>query len=249
MPTSFDVISEDFSSDLDAISDLVKLVAGGGGTSKSRVVSINSATLLLAATFEELVREMGRQFAREIVARTANVSDLPKKLTATAWKRSLENMARAKIATGGTSTPLLYIATEARSEFDAICKFLEGDTSQDIYKYIAHNENNMRPEQINSIFNVCELRNFCGILSETEFMKNHFAEDEGGKTYVKFVVALNDFMEKRNGIAHSLNPGSSASADQFLEDVQLLRALALAMAACLPRYLPLAYGPISQSID
>ena len=68
METVFDVISDDFLSDLDAISDLIGLVANGGGSSKSRVASINSATLLLAATFEELIREMGRQFAREIVS-------------------------------------------------------------------------------------------------------------------------------------------------------------------------------------
>lgn len=101
MTTTFDVISDDFLSDLEAISDLVSLVANGGGTSKSRVASINSATLLLAATFEELVREMCRQYAREVVSRTPSVVDLPRKLTATAWKRSLEELARAKIDSGG----------------------------------------------------------------------------------------------------------------------------------------------------
>lgn len=240
MATIFDVISDDFLSDLEAISDLVGLVAVGGGSSKSRVASINSATLLLAATFEELIREMGRQFAREIVSRTGNVADLPRKLTATAWRRSLEDMARAKIDTGGTSMPLLHIATEARSEFDAICKFLEGDISQNIYKHIAHNENNMRPDQINAIFKVCGLSNICGKISETEFLKHHLAEDDGSRVHFKLLTALNDFMEKRNGIAHSLNPGNSASADQFLEDVNLLRSVSLAMAACLPGHLPQA---------
>ncbi len=238
MPTIFDVISDDFLSDLEAISDLVGLVALEGGSSKSRIASINSATLLLAATFEELVREMARQFAREVVSRTTNVADLPRKLTATAWKRALENMARAKIDTGGTSMPLLYIATEARSEFDAICKFLEGDKSQNIYSHIAHNENNMRPDQINAIFKVYDLSNICGKISEVDFLKNHLAEDDSGRTHSKFIMALNDFMEKRNGIAHSLNPGSSASAAQFLDDINLLRAVSLAMAACLPNHLP-----------
>ncbi|WP_299112683.1 HEPN domain-containing protein [uncultured Bradyrhizobium sp.] len=238
METVFDVISDDFLSDLDAISDLIGLVANGGGSSKSRVASINSATLLLAATFEELIREMGRQFAREIVSRTENVADLPRKLIATAWRRGLEDMARAKIDTGGTSTPLLHIATDARSEFDAICKFLEGDRSQNIYKHIAHNDNNMRPDQINTIFKICDLNNICSKISETEFLKHHLAEDDGARAHSKFLTALNDFMEKRNGIAHSLNPGNSASAEQFLEDVNLLRSVSLAMAACLPSHLP-----------
>lgn len=244
MPTAFDAISDDFLSDLEAISDLVRLVASGGGTSKSRVASINSATLLLAATFEEFVREMGRQFAREVVSRTANVADLPRKLTATAWKRALEDMARAKIDTGGTSTPLLHIAAEARSEFDAICKFIEGDISQNIYKHVVHNENNMRPDQINAIFKVSDLGNVCGKISESDFLKNYLAEDDSDRTHSKFIVALNDFMDKRNGIAHSLNPGSSASAEHFLNDVKLLRAVALAMASCLPGQLPQTDGPV-----
>jgi hypothetical protein len=234
MATAFDAISDDFLSDIEALAELVGLVAVGGGSSKSRVSSINSATLLLAATFEELVREMGRQFARELVSRTDNVANLPRKLTATAWKRTLENMARAKIDTGGTSTPLLHISSESRSEFESICKFLEGDTSQDIYKHIAHNENNMRPDQINAIFKVCDLGNICGKIAQTDFMKGYLGEDDEGQAHFKFTVALNDFMEKRNGIAHSLNPGRSVSAERFLDDVNLFRAVALALAACLP---------------
>jgi hypothetical protein len=243
MSTAFDVISDDFLSDLEAISELIGLVANGGGSSKSRIASINSATLLLAATFEEFVREMGRQFAREVVSRTASVANLPRKLTATAWKRALEDMARAKIDTGGTSMPLLHITTEARSEFDAICKFLEGDTSQNIYKHIAYNENNMRPQQINAIFKVCDLGDICRKISDTDFMMTYLSEDDGGRAHSKFTIALNDFMEKRNGIAHSLNPGSSVGAEQFLDDVNLLRAVALAMAACLPNQLTQADAP------
>lgn len=238
MATAFDAISDDFLADLVAISDLVELVAKGGGSSKSRIASINSATLLLAATFEEFVREMGRQYAREVVGLTPNVSDLPRKLTATAWKRSMEEMARAKIDTGGTAAPLLHIATEARAEFDAICKFLEGDTSQNIYRHIAHNENNMRPEQINAIFKVCDLKDICSKIAHIANLKEHFAENDSGKAHGKLIISINDFMEKRNGIAHNLNPGSSASTGNFLEDVKLLRAVALAMAACLPNCLP-----------
>ncbi|MEG4379181.1 MULTISPECIES: MAE_28990/MAE_18760 family HEPN-like nuclease [unclassified Microcoleus] len=243
MPTAFDVISEDFLSDLEAISDLVSLVANGGGSSKSRVASINSATLLLAATFEEFVRETGRQYAREVVCRTASVVDLPRRLTATAWKRALENMARARIDTGGTATPLLHIATDARSEFEAICKFLEGDISQNIYKHIAHNENNMRPDQINAIFKVSDLNNIFSKISDNDIVKVYLDELDSTKANLKLRIALNDFMDKRNDIAHNLNPGSSVSAEQLLYDVNLLRAVALAMAMCLPDHLPPANDP------
>jgi hypothetical protein len=238
MTTVFEAISDDFLSDLEAISELVSLVERGGGSSKSRIASINSAILLLAATFEEFVREMGRQYAREFVSRVTDTRNLPRKLTATAWKRTLEELARAKIDTGGTPAPLLHIATGARSSFESICKFLEGDTSQDIYKSLIHNENNMRPEQINAIFKVCDLSNFCAKISELDYLKEYFDEEDENKVHGKLTVFINDFMEKRNNISHALNPRNSVSVDLFLKDIGFLKAVALSMARCLSEYSP-----------
>lgn len=238
MASIFDVISDDFLSDLQAISDLVILVENGGGSSKSRIASINSATLLLAATFEEFIREMGRQYAREFVQLTPDPRSLPRKLSATAWKRTLEELARAKVDTGGTPVPLAHIAASARSSFDAVCKFLEGDFSQDIYGTLVHNENNMRPQQINAVFSISNLSDICGKISDHALMKTHFGEEESGKAHGKLIVSLNDFMEKRNAITHALNPGASVSAGDFMHDVELMKAIALSLAACLPAQLP-----------
>ena len=238
MSSIFHIISEEFSTDIEAISDLISLVSNGGGSSKSRIASINSATLLLAATFEEFVREMARQYARELVARTTDVSDVPRKLTATAWKRALQDMSKAKIDNEGEASSLLHIATEARSEFDAICKFLEGDLSQNIYKHVAHNENNMRPDQMNAIFNVSGVKNICQKISEVDSLQTYLGEDDAGRTNSKFRQALNNLMDRRNSIAHSLNPASSVGVGQFREDLHLLKAVGIAMATYLPLQLP-----------
>lgn len=238
MASAFDVISDDFLADLNAISDLVALVESNGGSSKSRVASINSATLLLAATFEEFVREMGRQYARELVQLTDDPRRLPRKLSAAAWKRTLEHLARAKVDTGGTQIPLTQVAANARSSFDAVCKFLEGDSSQDIYGVLVHNENNMRPDQINSIFTISDLSDVCKKISDNDFLKQYFGEDDAGRTHGKLIISINDFMEKRNSITHALNQATSASAAQFLNDIELMKAIALSLAASLPGYLP-----------
>lgn len=233
MATTFDVISDDFLSDLQAISDLVVLVESGGGSSKSRVASINSATLLLAATFEEFVREMGRQYAREVVERTTDSKYLPRKLAAAAWKRTLEELARAKIDTGGTTSPLVHIATEARATFDSLCRFLEGDITQNIYKSLVHNETNMRPEQINAIFRICDLSDLCLKLSAYIPLKEHFDEHDVNRVHGKLLVSINDFMETRNQITHALNPRNSVSPTQFIQNIIFFKSVSLAMAACL----------------
>jgi hypothetical protein len=236
--TSYDLIAEDFLSDLTALSNLVQAAHSSGSSAKARVASVNSATLLLAATFEEFIRQLGRQFARDVVSRTSDPKKLPKKLTATAWKRTLENLARAKIDTGGTPLSLEHISAESRAKFDAVWAFLGGDVSQNIYDSLIHNENNMRPSEINAVFSICDLSNICFKICDHEKMKDHFGEEDSGKVHGRFLTSLNDFMEMRNDIAHSLNAGSSAGPDRFYGYVSTFQAIAVALAERLPDSLP-----------
>ncbi|WP_133618541.1 HEPN domain-containing protein [Phaeovulum veldkampii] len=238
MTSSYDLIAEDFLADLAALSELVGAAHSGGKSPKTRIASVNSSTLLLAATFEEFVREMGRQFARDMVSRTVDPRRLPKKLTATAWKRTLEHLARARIDTGGTPLSLDHISSDSRAKFDAVWAFLGGDVTQDIYSTLIHNENNMRPGEINAVFSVCDLQNVCSKISEHEKMKVCFGEEDGGKVHGKFLVWLNDFMETRNSIAHALNLGSSVGPDDFASWVRTFEAIAHALAGTLPHSLP-----------
>jgi hypothetical protein len=236
--TIFNVVADDFLADLTAISELVIVVRDAGSSAKSRIASVNSSTLLLSATFEEFIREMGRQYAREIVSRTMDVRQLPRKLAATAWKRTLEDLARAKIDTGGTPISLENISRDAKSSFDNVCKFLEGDKNQDIYGPLIHNDNNMRPGQLNAIFSICDLKDVCSKISDKHPLHDYFGESDPGRAHGQLLLRLNDFIEKRNDIAHSLNPGNSSVPDQLLDDVEFFRALASSLAETLPAHLP-----------
>jgi hypothetical protein len=235
----FQIVADDFLEDLASISTLVNLTQGNGVNPKVRIAAVHSTTLLLAATFEEFIREMGRQFAREMVGRTSILSDLPRKLSATAWKRTLEGLARAKIDTGGTNLSLEAIAKDAQSQFDAICGFISGDLSQDIYRSLIHNENNMRPLEINAVFKICDLTDVCSKFSDKATFRDYFEEAESGRAHGLFLTRLNDFFERRNEIAHSLNAASSEGPDQLLKDVEMLKVTAQALAETLPLHLPM----------
>ncbi len=238
MTGSYDLIAEDFLSDIGALSELVSAAHVAGTSPKTRVASVNSATLLLAATFEEFVREMARQFARDTVTRTADPRKLPKKLTATAWKRTLESLARARIDTGGTPLSLDHIASDSRTKLDAALAFIGGDTTQDIYPVLIHNESNMRPNELNNAFSLCDLKDACLKISDHEILKECFGEEETGKVHGKFILWLNDFMETRNSIAHALNSGRSAGREDFVSWARTFKAIALALAGTLPDHLP-----------
>ncbi len=238
MSNIFEIVADEFLEDLVSISTLVNSNQGNSISPKVRIAAVRSTTLLLAATFEEFIREMGRQFARETVSRTGALSALPRKLSATAWKRTLEGLARAKIDTGGTNPSLESIAKDAQSQFDAICGFISGDLSQDIYRSLIHNENNMRPSEINAVFKVCDLTDVCSKFSDKATFLEYFEESEPGKAHGLFLTKLNDFFERRNEIAHSLNAASSEGPNQILQDVEMLKVTARALAETLPFHLP-----------
>lgn len=227
----------EFLDDLLSISTLVHSTQGNDFSPKVRLAAVRSTTLLLAATFEEFIRDMGRQFARELVGRAVTPLDLPRKLSATAWKRALEGLARAKIDTGGTNQSLDFIAKNARIQFDAICNFISGDLSQDIYQSLVHNENNMRPSEINAVFKICDLTDICLKFSDNLVFLNYFEESEAGKAHGLFLIRLNDFFERRNQIAHSLNAASSESPDQLFKDIEMFKVTALALAETLSAHL------------
>ena len=51
---------------------------------KLRIAAANSATLLVAATFEEFIREMAREYARAVVLGVEKFDKLPSDLVGTA---------------------------------------------------------------------------------------------------------------------------------------------------------------------
>ena len=97
MQNEFSVILEEFETDLQSLETLTKLGQGSGNTSKVRVASINSITLILAAAFEEFVRQMARKHAEQTVANAKRVSDLPDALLENAWQRTLGDLKRNRI--------------------------------------------------------------------------------------------------------------------------------------------------------
>lgn len=234
MATVFELIKEEFISELDAIRVLVTTHDEPGRLPKVRVAAANSATLLVAATFEEYIRQSAREYARLVVSNARSFADVPKKLAATAWRRSLERLAKVSFDVEDQPTRNARLVM-AGSTFSSVHEFVRGDLTRDIFGDLIHNENNMRPNELNSMFKVSGLGDVCAKLCEMQPIKDHFQEVELGKAHGKLIAALEEFMERRNGIAHALNPGSSTGADQILKDLDMLGAIAASLFQVLDR--------------
>lgn len=225
MRTIFSVIVEDFGESLATLRQLVNNGQDQKSTSaKARVALIQSSTLLLAATFEEFIREMAREYAVQIVAKANEVSDLPDALVETAWKRTLDYLARSKPQTRSKKEALEVSAKQARAKIDALCSFIEGDISQNIFDHLIHNDNNMRAGEVNRLFKLSGLNNVCSEICKQEFLKVFFDQDEDGKTHGILLSTLEDFFNRRNEIAHSLNSASSSGPDEIMRDINMFEA-------------------------
>ena len=237
MATDFAAITDDFESDLDAIRSMIDAFDDPSkGLPKVRVSAANAATLLLAATFEEFVRSMARAVARKVVQTASSFSQLPSKLATTAWRRTMKSMTQLRIDNRNRFLSSDGRTSDPRSRFDGIYEFCKGDLSQDIYSDLVFNENNMRPGEINSLFSVSGLGNVCHRVSSKGPLVQHFKEDDEGRSHGELLSFLNDFFNRRNTIAHSLNTHQSSSADLIRYDITTFRAFGQSLCETVERY-------------
>jgi hypothetical protein len=236
--SAFEVITEEFVDDMEAIQSLVVTFSDPQKTAKARVAAANSATLLVAATFEEFVREMAREFARAIVASTTSFEKLPSKLASTAWKRTMDSLSKIRFESDRDGAGIESIFGAAHARFMVIYEFCKGDLTQDVYRDLIHNENNMRPSEVNSLFKVSGLGDVCTKLSDKQPILDIFGETDLGKAHGKLLAALEDFFERRNGIAHALHPGQSSGPDQIINDINMLGSFGKALCETLNAVVP-----------
>ncbi len=227
MSTEFSVIVDDFHSALRPLNEIVRNGHSEQATTLARVASVNAATLLLAATFEEFVRQMARQFAIQVVTGASSIDDVPDFLLETAWRRTFHVLTHSNKSDGVSKKEALRIsAKRARPTIEALCNFIEGDIDQDIFENLIHNENGMGFEEINKLFKVGGVSNICKEICKNETLRTFFEIDDEKATHAALLSALKEFFERRNQIAHSLNSINSASPGQILRDICMFVALA-----------------------
>lgn len=241
MTSSSALIVEDFIEEIDAIRSLVDTFNDSKYPPKTRIAAANSATLLLAATFEEFVREMARDYAKAVVNGASSFEKLPKNLASTAWKRTMDGLGKIKFNSNDKGNDIFGISL---AKFSVIYEFCKGDLSKDIYRELIHNESNMHPGQINALFKVSGLSDVCELCSHKQSILDIFGEEEHGKAHGKILSGMNDFFERRNDIAHALNAGQSNSPDQIQTDIGMLMSFAHALCEVLEDHAPVPFNVV-----
>ncbi|MES1973112.1 MAG: HEPN domain-containing protein [Pseudomonadota bacterium] len=228
MATDFDLAFDEFSGELDALSEMA---IGSGSSSatalspRARIAAGNGAMLLLAAIFEEHIRQQVRSAFQVKSRMAADLSQFPDKIASVVWKRSLESLARK---------PFDEIEADTRAVDNIISSTLSfclrKRSDADVSDRIAHNENNMRPAELNRLFNQIGFKNVVGAACERPDLIAFLGCDGAGKANLEFVARLDDFFRRRNEVAHAIQIGSSSGPSELIRDIDLFRLFARSLA-------------------
>lgn len=220
MEREFTVIFEEFASDLNALNEILPISEEGNHhpqSAKARIAAGNAATLLLAALFEEYIRQMVKASFREKSKVANGIKDFPQNIAANVWRQALERLARV------SREDLEANTISYQAHLDAVVAFsLKKDITSDVGDVLAHNKNNMWPAQLSELFNRIGITNILQKSCKDQELQNYlgFPEDVN-KVCDSLTAALNDFFKRRNSIAHAIGLNNSSGPVQLDQDIKL----------------------------
>lgn len=183
MPSAFggelSAIHDEFLEELKGIREFAN--PAGGSTdnalsARARVAAANGATLLLAALYEESVRQMVKATFNHRRATSKGQRAFPSKLPSIIWRRSLELLARKQF--DDLARDMTQIDTQLK-EIVTFC--IKGDLGADVSAAVAHNDNNMRAEEMGRLFNQIGIPSIITKIGECPAIQDYFAVDDAGK--------------------------------------------------------------------
>jgi hypothetical protein len=228
MLTEFDVIFSDFAGELDALAEMARTppdLGPGAPTPRARIAAGNGATLLLAATFEEYVRQQVRAVFREKSKHAKDMKDFPVKIAATVWRRSLESLARTpfeEVEADGRKTDARLAATLS------FC--LKKDITADVGEVLSRNDTNMRLQELGRLFNQIGVKEVIAKCCEDPDILEYLGADSAGKANALLETRFKEFFRRRNEIAHAIQLGSSSGPTELLNDIEMFRIFARALS-------------------
>ncbi len=231
MPSELEVIAGDFTREMQVIENLVTRVSGvqeeaGPQDASVRVAASNASMLLLAASFEEFIRELAKEFCIRLIRSAASFGDLPGEMASAAWERCLQILRGLRYGKPDFDS---LSATASIRVLDGFC--LRQEVGADVSELIGYNQNNMRIKEINDIFRRVGISDVCGCVGRRDPIIEFFGAASGNVAHAKFVSHIEEFYETRNEIAHSIGSLRMSGSVQISRHLDFFRCTASAFAA------------------
>ena len=234
--SEFSLNFDEFSSELDALSEVVVGPTEGASSTlspRARISAGNAATLMLAAIYEEYVRQQVMSAFKEKCSRVNGHSEFPKALAGKVWKKALDAMARTQFSR------VEERAREMEESIQNILNFtLRKDLASDVSKTVAHNVNNMRPQQMVELFKDIGIAEIIGKSCNDPKLKALIGVSKKAELISNVTLRLDAFFQRRNDMAHALQAGRSSGPVEILQDIQLFRLFGKGLASALDTEFP-----------
>ena len=219
MTTDFRATADEFSQSLGTIGEFVSALDSSSATPSVRVAAVNSAILLIAATFEEFIKEMATLSVRHTVKASKAISDVPTSVLRTAWRRTFSSIADLAIPQSTDNKAIMSAVNDAEVRSKTLLAFLRGDVTQEIYDGLVDNDSAMRVKQINSLFGISDIKNVCQLTSQNQRIIDHFNAESADQGSADLNNFINQFIDQRNEIAHRLNSATSLASKDVREQI------------------------------
>jgi hypothetical protein len=227
MATTFDIIREDFSAELDTIRTLVATSDERDTTSTAvKIASSNASMLLLAASFEEFVRECVREFVVQIVSRAAQFADIPPNVGVAVWERAIYLLRGLRYGSRD------FDRTQAVTSLTYLQDFCLDETlATPVSDLVAYNQNNLKCKEINDMFRRCGIADYCGALGRLDIFIDFFGSPSADKAHADFMSYLDNFYDSRNEVAHAIGSRKATGSTDIERHLDFFGCLAQAICA------------------
>lgn len=203
MTSTFDLISADFDKELRTIRRLLQraYMPGPSGVADAdvRIAASNASMLLVAASFEEFVRESVKEYVGWVTSQVSKFEDLPSELPSAVWERSLHILGGAKFGARNFDRSAAVLAMKNLQYF---C--LLEDPTIPVAEIVSYNRNNMRSTEVNAMMKRLGITDYCGVIGRNPRFVAFFGAPSPDKAHAEFLSHWDGFYETRNEIAHSI---------------------------------------------
>ena len=219
MTTDFRATADEFIQSLGTVREFVSSFDSGGATPSVRVAAVNSAMLLMAAVFEEFIKEMATLSVRHTVQTSKSISKVPSRVIRTAWKRTFSSLADLSIPQSTDIKGVINAVNDAEVRCKTLLAFLRGDVTREIYEGLVDNDRAMRVKQINTLFGISDIKDVCKATSQSQRIIDHFNAESADQGSADLSNFIDQFIDQRNEIAHRLNSATSLGSKDVREHI------------------------------
>ncbi|MNF74854.1 hypothetical protein D3C84_568980 [compost metagenome] len=130
-------------------------------------------------------------------------------------------------------------AREVEDNLRNILNFtLRKDLASDVAKTVAHNVNNMRPQQMAELFKDIGILEIIKKSCSEPKLKALIGAAKKPELVSIVVLRVDSFFQRRNDVAHALQAGRSSGPGEILQDIELFRLFGKGLAAALDNEFP-----------